>query len=127
MIKFPKKWGHEELLGKKPGSYMFKRLLLKQGKRTSLHFHKEKQETLLVISGALKVLIDGRTTVLGEGDYINIAPYSVHRMEAETDCLYVEGSTDHPEDVVRLEDDYGRVEGFDNVGWTGNATWVAVQ
>jgi mannose-6-phosphate isomerase len=43
-----------------------------------------------------------------EGDSIRIPPGTVHRMEAVTDVDILEASTPHLDDVVRLEDRYGR-------------------
>jgi hypothetical protein len=46
---------------------------------------------------------------MGPGDFAELVPSTVHRMSAEEDTLYVEASTPEMDDVVRLEDDYGRV------------------
>ena len=109
MLKTEKPWGYEILLGRKQGSYLLKLISLNKGCSTSVHYHEQKQETLYIVSGEITLDIDGTKLVLMAGNFITIAPNSVHRMTANEDALYIEGSSDHLEDVIRLIDNYGRL------------------
>jgi mannose-6-phosphate isomerase len=113
MIHTNKPWGYEELLEHNE-HYVVKRLFMKEGHCCSLQYHKKKHETIYVLSGTLKVIYgDSEDNLhdyfLGAGDVVVIIPFKVHRMCGETDCLYLESSTAQLDDVVRLQDDYGRV------------------
>ena len=111
-----KGWGAEHILGPSTG-YLFKKLFMKAGCRCSLQLHNFKEETVLVITGQLKVTVrvnepDFYDTefILGPGDYFHLSPRTIHRMEALEDCYYVEASTSHGSDVVRLHSDYPEPE-----------------
>lgn len=114
--KIEKPWGYEELIDCND-RYVVKKLFMKKGHKCSLQYHKVKRETILVLSGSLLISIGKsketlETKVYNAGDTVTIEPYTVHRMEANEDCLYAETSTNELWDVVRLEDSYGRsVEG----------------
>lgn len=112
MIHIDKPWGYEELL-EKNNAYVLKRLYMKAGHCCSLQFHKEKHETIYVLSGTLKVVYGDDVDHLHDyflyaGNVIVIAPLKIHRMCGVDDCLYLEASTNQLDDVVRLQDDYGR-------------------
>jgi len=114
-----KGWGAEHILGPSEG-YLFKKLFMKKGCRCSLQLHNYKEETVLVISGTLKVTIRVNEPdyydsefILGPGDYIHISPKTIHRMEAIENCYYVESSTNFPDDVLRIETDYPEPEELD--------------
>ena len=108
-----KPWGYEELVECNE-KYVVKKLFMKQGHSCSIQYHKLKKETIMILSGVLKIstgssletLVDKLYTV---GDTITIEAYTVHRMMSVEDCLYTETSTNELWDVVRLEDNYGRV------------------
>ncbi len=107
-----KPWGHE-LIWAETGAYVGKILHLEAGRRLSLQYHEVKEETLLVLTGSLRVLLDdddGSLTerICGPQDVIHVAPRRRHRFHAITDCDLVEVSTTELDDVVRLSDDYGR-------------------
>ena len=107
-----KPWGHE-LIWAETEWYVGKILVIEAGKRLSLQYHQEKDESILVISGRLR-LHHGQpggpisTTDLGPGEHRHIPVGLVHRYEAIDRCELVEVSTPQLADVVRLEDDYGR-------------------
>lgn len=107
-----KPWGSEELLETNE-KYTFKKLTMLAGHKCSLQFHEFKHETFYVISGKMKFTY-GLTAdtlndlILGPGDNFVIVPTIVHRMEAIEDCVYLEASTSELNDVIRLEDSYGR-------------------
>jgi len=81
----------------------------------SLQYHEKKEETIYVLSGRLHLHIadspdtDVTIRVLETGDSFHITPLLVHRFEAREDVVLIEVSTPELDDVVRLEDNYGRV------------------
>lgn len=111
-IKISKPWGYE-LLIEKNKKYMFKKLFMKKGHRCSLQFHKKKIETIFVVSGNLRIFYGKNKNNLKYKTYkpqstITIKPKTIHRMQAISNCIYLEASTPEIFDVVRLGDDYSR-------------------
>lgn len=107
-----KPWGHE-LIWAHTDRYVGKILVIEAGQRLSLQVHERKDETILVISGRLRLHHAGpdgalTTTELGPGEHRRIPVGAVHRYEAIERCELVEVSTPELDDVIRLEDDYGR-------------------
>ncbi len=108
-----KPWGHE-LIWAETDHYVGKILHIKAGEALSLQYHEIKDETLFLLEGTLQFFAGpvGEPTeelVLETGDNFRVVPKTVHRMVAVTDCTMLEASTPHLDDVVRLEDRYGRV------------------
>jgi mannose-6-phosphate isomerase-like protein (cupin superfamily) len=107
-----KPWGSEEIFAQTE-RYVGKILRIRAGEALSLQFHERKDETLRVLQGELLLTI-GRTPAdldelrLGEGAVFHVPPGLIHRMTAITDCQLLEVSTPELDDVVRLEDRYGR-------------------
>lgn len=108
-----KPWGYE-LIWAHTERYVGKLLHIKAGHRLSLQFHKVKDETVFVHAGTMRFVIEenGKLVerLLGPGDCCHIPPGTTHRMIAETDCDVFETSTPELDDVVRLEDNYGRAD-----------------
>jgi mannose-6-phosphate isomerase-like protein (cupin superfamily) len=107
-----KPWGHE-LIWAHTDRYVGKTLVIETGKRLSLQRHAIKDETILVMSGRLRLTIEGadgvvRQEELGPGDHRRVATGRIHRYQAIERCELVEVSTPELDDVIRLEDDYGR-------------------
>jgi len=102
-----KPWGSEQIL-ENNGKYVLKRLIMKKGHRCSLQYHDNKIETIYVISGNLNITINDDDKIFKSGDFITIKNKEIHRMEGITDCVYLETSTCELNDVIRIEDDYGR-------------------
>jgi mannose-6-phosphate isomerase len=104
-----KPWGHEQRFVR-TGAYAGKVLFIKAGSQLSLQYHQRKDEAFLVFQGRLELVLgrEQRVERLGPGDAWHIEPGTVHRFRAVDDCLLFEVSTPELEDVVRLEDDYGR-------------------
>lgn len=107
-----KPWGHE-LLWAHTDRYVGKVLVIEAGHRLSLQLHEEKDESILVISGRLRLVLeddDGEleTLSLGPGESRRIRTGRRHRFEADERVELVEVSTPELDDVVRFEDDYGR-------------------
>ena len=107
-----KPWGYE-LIWADSEHYAGKELFVREGQALSLQYHEVKDETLYVQRGRVEFQIgprDGELTseVVGPGRAFRIVPGTVHRMRALEDSLLLEVSTPDLDDVVRLEDRYGR-------------------
>jgi len=84
-------------------------LFIKKNHRLSLQYHKYKQETIRVLEGTLKLILNDNVVVMRPGDNVTIFPNDVHRMIAyNEDTLVLEVSTTELQDICRLEDDYSR-------------------
>lgn len=107
----PKPWGHETIWAR-TGDYVGKILHINAGEALSVQYHNVKDETVYLLSGQLIYRIwDGdrpQDVDLKIGDAYHVTPGTIHQMEAVTDCDILEVSTPHLDDVVRLEDRYGR-------------------
>ena len=108
-----KPWGYE-LIWAVADAYVGKMLFVKAGHSLSLQFHREKDESWLVQSGRAKLELGGEgdgelvESEIGAGDAFRYRPGTVHRVTAIDDTTILEVSTPHLDDVVRLEDAYGR-------------------
>ncbi len=107
----PKPWGYE-LIFAHTDRYVGKILHINRGESLSLQYHEMKEETLYVVTGELRLTIehdgDRREVMLRKGEAFHIPPRMIHRMEALADTDVAEVSTPELDDVVRLEDRYGR-------------------
>jgi len=77
-----------------------------------MQLHKFKHETIYVLEGQLMIITSfdqGHGRILLPGEVYIIPPGNIHRMRARVDTLYLEASTSELDDVVRIQDDYGRV------------------
>jgi mannose-6-phosphate isomerase len=107
-----KPWGHE-LIWAHTDRYVGKILVIETGKRLSLQRHEIKDESILVLSGRLQLSLENdtgevRVEELGPGDHRHVPTGRIHRYEAIERCELVEVSTPELDDVVRLQDDFGR-------------------
>jgi quercetin dioxygenase-like cupin family protein len=118
----PKPWGHETIWAHTE-LYVGKVLHIKAGHSLSVQYHNQKDETIHLLSGTMTYRIgmgDARREKLDErlpelkvvemmaGQSFRNEPGTIHQMEAVTDCVLLEASTPHLDDVVRLTDRYGR-------------------
>ena len=124
----PKPWGHEKIWAR-TDRYVGKILHINAGEALSVQYHERKDETVLLLNGELKYWVGEQGSGQGSeaptpdprplspdltdvhlmpGDAFRITPYTVHYMEAVTDCDVLEVSTPELDDVVRLRDRYGR-------------------
>src|SRR3954469_3354089 len=113
-VRVEKPWGHE-LIWAHTDRYVGKVLHIKAGHALSLQYHQKKDETVHMLSGRMRFQTGGEGadlcgTVLGAGESFHITPLLRPRMIAETDCDVLEASTPELDDVVRLEDRYGRTK-----------------
>ncbi len=103
-----KGWGSEKVIHNNE-KYCVKILSLRQGGTCSLHYHKRKEESFLVLSGKVELdfVLDGQETImiLEEGESVDIPPYVAHRFKAlETSELLEASSQDLEEDdLIRIE------------------------
>lgn len=111
--RIEKPWGHE-IIWANTDQYVGKILHVKAGSALSVQYHKQKDETVYLLRGEMKYWVqfpgaggleDQRLTI---GEAFRITPGTIHYIEAITDCDVLEASTPHLDDVVRLEDRYGR-------------------
>jgi mannose-6-phosphate isomerase-like protein (cupin superfamily) len=107
-----KPWGHE-LIWAETDHYVGKILVIEAGRRLSLQRHVVKDESIYVSSGRLLLSLEDdagvvRVDELGPGESRRVPPGRIHRYEAIERCELIEVSTPEVDDVVRLEDDFGR-------------------
>jgi len=111
VAKVEKPWGYE-LHWAKTDRYVGKILHVNAGHALSLQYHNRKEETILLWAGHLLFEIEKNGSLtrleMKPGDRVHVAPKTVHRMTAIEDCDIFEVSTPELDDVVRLEDRYGR-------------------
>ena len=117
ITKVEKPWGYE-LHWAKTDRYVGKLIHVNAGHALSLQYHNQKDETIFLWSGRMLFEIaeghegtGGGPLVKREmqpGQAVHVTPKTVHRMTAITDCDIFEVSTPELQDVVRLEDRYGR-------------------
>lgn len=103
-----KPWGYE-LRWAVTNRYLGKVLHIRRGEALSLQYHERKDETIMLMNGSLELELEGTVHRLRPGQTAHIVPGTRHRMVALDDCDIFEVSTPEIEDVVRLEDRYGRV------------------
>jgi mannose-6-phosphate isomerase len=107
-------WGTYTVLDDGAGDHKVKRIVVHPGKRLSYQLHARRAEHWFIVSGTATVTLDGARVELGPGDSIDIPQGGAHRLanEGSTDVVFIEvqrGSYFGEDDIVRLEDDYGRV------------------
>ena len=113
VTRIEKPWGYE-LHWAKTDRYVGKVLHITAGHALSLQYHNRKDETIFLYSGKMLFEIEQNGQLAARqmqpGDSVHVTPKTVHRMTAIEDCDVLEVSTPELDDVVRLEDRYGRVE-----------------
>ncbi len=108
-----KPWGHEEIFALVDGKFCGKVLHVRAGHALSLQYHERKEEVIAVQSGRCRMQVGEHesgllTHDLEAGDTVHLPVGMRHRIEALTDVVLLEASTTELDDVVRLEDRYGR-------------------
>jgi mannose-6-phosphate isomerase-like protein (cupin superfamily) len=112
--RIEKPWGYEIVFAHSE-RYAGKVIFVRAGEQLSLQFHRTKDETVYVQSGRIELEIGDPggsldTEVVGPGHAFRLRPGVVHRWRALEDAVVLEASTPELDDVVRLEDRYGRAE-----------------
>jgi mannose-6-phosphate isomerase len=108
-------WGSFTVLDEGAG-YKVKRIEVLPGKRLSYQKHAQRAEHWFVTQGTAKVTLDGQEFLLQPGEYLDIAIGAAHRVEnpGEETVIFIEvqrGSYLGEDDIVRLQDDFGRIQG----------------
>ena len=111
-------WGNYTVLDDAEPDHKVKRLVVLPGKRLSYQKHAKRSEHWFIVAGTATVTLDGRQIVLHPGDSIDIPLEGAHRVgnEGDTDVVLIEvqhGTYFGEDDIVRLEDDFGRVDAAD--------------
>jgi len=109
-----KPWGYE-LIWARTEKYAAKILHIDKGKRLSYQYHQRKDEAMLVASGKILVELEGEggektISYLNAGECLHLPALTRHRITAVEDSDVFEVSTPELDDVVRLEDDHGRIK-----------------
>ena len=112
MRRVDKPWGWE-LWWAHTDKYVGKQIHINKGEALSLQYHNKKDEVIFVFSGRIRFEIGAtenalETREMGPGESVHVVPPTIHRMTALEDTDIFEVSTPEVEDVVRLEDRYGR-------------------
>ena len=114
MRRVPKPWG-EEIIFAETEKYAGKILVVRRNETLSRQYHNRKDETLYLYRGSVKLEIQeggqNRDRILSPGESCRILPGTLHRLHALEDSEVFEVSTPELDDVVRVEDRYGRVDG----------------
>ena len=103
----PKPWGREVWYAHEE-KYAGKILEVTKGHRLSLQKHERKQETMYLLSGKVLYHLNGTDFEMNPGDCLTVRPGDIHRLTALEDVVMLEVSTPELDDVIRLEDNYGR-------------------
>jgi mannose-6-phosphate isomerase len=109
-------WGDYTVLDDSAPDHKVKRIVVRPGKRLSYQRHARRAEHWFVVSGRGLVTVDGSGREVGPGDSVEVPVGAAHRIEGvgDTDLVFVEvqrGDYFGEDDIVRLEDDFGRAGG----------------
>lgn len=105
-------WGAFTVLDEADG-YKVKRIEVMPGKRLSYQKHAQRAEHWFIVAGKAKVTLDGKDIFLRPGEYVDIPVGAAHRIEnpGEEKVVFIEvqrGAYLGEDDIVRLQDDFGR-------------------
>jgi mannose-6-phosphate isomerase len=108
-------WGNYTVLSEDAPDHKVKRIVVHPGKRLSLQLHAKRAEHWFIVAGVAQVTVDGTVTTLTPGEAIDIPREAAHRIanEGAEDVVFIEvqhGTYFGEDDIVRLEDDFGRAE-----------------
>jgi mannose-6-phosphate isomerase len=108
-------WGYYTVLDDDAPDHKVKRLVVQPGKRLSYQKHAKRSEHWFIVSGTAQITLDGKVIERGPGQAIDIPQGSAHRIgnEGTEDVVFIEvqhGTYFGEDDIVRLEDDFGRAD-----------------
>ena len=103
-------WGGYEVIEQKDG-YWVKKLFVTRGEQTSLQSHAEREEVWIVLQGEILATHGTAQSSLSVGEVLRVGRGEKHRLHGITDSVVLEVAFGNPreEDIIRYEDDYGRV------------------
>jgi len=107
LIKKP--WGYEEILYE-TADFIVLRMFIKKGEETSLHKHPNRDEYFIILKGKGHLLLGKRKKPIKKGEMIHIKKGLEHLWMADEDLEIIEVTTPPLNDLVRLEDKYGRIK-----------------
>lgn len=107
-----KPWGRE-VWWAHTDRYLAKRIEVRAGHMLSLQYHRRKLETLYLHSGRALFHVAGSILEPPAGSALTLSPVTIHRIEAIDDVVLFEVSTPDADDVVRVEDRYGRAQQYE--------------
>jgi len=107
-------WGKYTVIKDEP-NYKLKVIEVKPGHRLSYQYHNKRSEVWTIVKGSGEVTIDGNTEIVNYGDCITINQNAKHRIKNNTSAILVfvevqTGSYFGEDDIVRIEDDYNRIQ-----------------
>ena len=116
MKKVDKPWGYEIWYAYN-NRYAGKLLHVEAGSKLSRQYHRNKHETWLVIKGKIFATVGSdngsdKKIQMNEGDWVELPPGTIHRIEALLDSDIIEWSSPELDDLIRLEDEYGRLDEY---------------
>ena len=119
-------WGNYTVLDDDAPDHKVKRLVVHPGKRLSYQRHSQRAEHWFIVAGTATVTLDGTVIQVHAGEAIDIPLEGAHRVanEGDTDVVLIEvqrGTYFGEDDIVRLDDDYGRVDAANGSGGAGKA------
>jgi mannose-6-phosphate isomerase len=108
-------WGSYNVLADE-ADFKVKKIQVRPGKRLSYQRHSHRAEHWFVVSGTGHVVLDGKVTPVNSGSIADVPKGAAHRIEntGNDDLVFIEvqhGDSFEEEDIVRLEDDFGRIGG----------------
>jgi mannose-6-phosphate isomerase len=108
-----KPWGGFLVLEDRP-THKVKRIWVHSGQRLSYQKHFKRSEHWVILEGKARVILDGEEILLHQGEAVDVPLRAAHRIEniGDTQLTFIEvqwGEYFGEDDIVRLEDDYGRV------------------
>ena len=107
-------WGSYTVLDSSPSDHKVKRIVVTPGKRLSYQVHAQRAEHWYVVAGVATVVLDGETFEVAPVGAVDIAIGAAHRCEnlGDVPVVFIEvqtGTYFGEDDIVRLEDDFGRL------------------
>lgn len=111
-IEYHRPWGHYVILSDEP-DHKVKRIVVKPGKRLSLQLHHKRSEHWYFVSGTAEVTLDEKLVNMNSGEAVDIPVETAHRVfnTGREMLVFIEvqtGTYFGEDDIVRLEDDFGR-------------------
>lgn len=106
-------WGSYQIIAKNNG-YQIKEINVSYGSKLSLQKHSNRSEFWQIVEGKSKIIIENNEYYLKEKEHIYIPENTIHRIEniGEKNLIFIEiqlGKNLNEDDIIRIEDDYGRV------------------
>ena len=112
MLTVHRPWGSFKIIARSPSLWV-KIIKIKKNQQTSLQYHKHRTEIHSVLSGEVVFMVGDRNIQLKNGA-VTIPPVTVHRIRCvgKKTATVIEVAHGNPKesDIVRIEDDYGRVK-----------------